>query len=127
MAATERTGRAVLLTALSAILLAIVSVRLMALTSQNQCSGDCSPCLNSADGTIDPFCTTTDPTTDTSGSGSCFTCEIDVYPGGGMSAPYCTSVAPGESGHTTCTVTTTATKTSCMTSGNGCVGASIHH
>jgi hypothetical protein len=115
-------------TVLLAALLAVVSTaRVAALTPQNQCSGDCSPCLNSADGTIDPFCTTTDPNSNNNSGATCLTCEIDVYPGGGMSAPYCTSVAEGETGHTGCAVTTTATKTSCMTSGTSCVGASIHH
>jgi hypothetical protein len=101
--------------------------RAVALTPQNQCQGDCSPCLNSADGTKDPFCTSGDPTPDTNNNNTtCQICQVDVYQGGVMSAPYCTTVGAGETGRAACNVTTTATRTSCMASGNSCVGASIH-
>jgi hypothetical protein len=124
---TKRSRWLLIWTVASGLIVGGSSNQSSAVTPQNQCQGDCSPCLNSASGTFDPFCSSTDPNPDTSGGTTCQICEVDVYPGGGMSAPYCATVEPGEAGRTACQVTTTTTKVSCLASGNSCVGASIHH
>ena len=78
---------------------------------QNQCPGDCSPCL----GVDDPFCTRTS-TTSSGGTGSYFC----VLCAGGE----CRDAQVGEKGKdASCTVTTEGTTViSCVTSGHACNG-----
>jgi hypothetical protein len=88
---------------------------LHALTPQNQCPGDCSPCL----GPTDPFCTTT--TIDASSSSGRF-CVLCESPKGN-----CVDAQPGQSGKDqSCTVVTRGTIiVSCTNSGNQCTGSSV--
>jgi hypothetical protein len=87
---------------------------------QNQCPGDCSPCL----GPEDPFCGgTPDPIDD--GSSKCQTCEATTDAHGNIVSMSCVVVDPGELGHLSCTVTITASKVSCKATGTVCGAASI--
>lgn len=82
---------------------------------QNQCSGDCSPCL----GATDPFCSTT-TLTDTNNTGHfCVLCDKQTN--------NCRDAKSGETGKDdSCTVVTYGiTVVSCTTSGNACVGTTV--
>jgi hypothetical protein len=91
------------------------SSTLHALTPQNQCPGDCSPCL----GPTDPFCTTTTMDASSSSGRFCVLCES---PKGN-----CVDAQPGQSGKDkSCTVVTYGmTIVSCTNSGNQCTGSSV--
>ena len=90
------------------------TLQLGALTPQNQCPGDCSPCL----GDDDPFCPHGDEPdggTGPGGEGSCQWCKPDPHYG---NRPVCDSVEEGESGFTNCTmVWVETTPVSCSTQG----------
>ncbi len=90
------------------------SSTLYALTPQNQCSGDCSPCL----GPSDPFCSTTIDTSSNHSSRFCVYCES---PTGN-----CQDATTGQTGKDqSCTVVTEGTRVvSCTNSGNPCTGSS---
>jgi hypothetical protein len=79
---------------------------------QNQCPGDCSPCL----GADDPFCNTS--TLDDTNGHVCVYCES---PTGN-----CFDSTAGQSGKTSCKVVTyKTTVVSCTTSGSSCVGTTV--
>lgn len=92
------------------------------LIPQNQCPGDCSPCL----GPTDPFCTAGGGSGTGGGGGTtttCQICETIIYEDGSFSEPRCASVGPGESGYTSCSVTRTATTVTCSATGTACTVA----
>ncbi|HET7177139.1 MAG TPA: hypothetical protein VFI63_00475 [Solirubrobacterales bacterium] len=88
---------------------------LYALTPQNQCSGDCSPCL----GPTDPFCSTTTLTDENNTGHFCVLCDKQTN--------NCRDAKSGETGKDdSCTVVTYGTRVvSCTTSGNACVGTTV--
>jgi hypothetical protein len=98
-----------------AVVLTIVAwggSRLYALTPQNQCSGDCSPCL----GADDPFCNTT--TLDDTNGHVCVYCTSPTGK--------CLDSTKGQSGNTSCKVVTyKTTVVSCTAFGSACVGTTV--
>jgi hypothetical protein len=109
-------ARRLALTLLASLVLASLSVGpAYALTSQNQCPGDCSPCL----GPTDPFCPHGDDPgsggTGSGGQGNCQWCKPDPNYN---NRPVCAFVDEGESGMTSCTVIwDEMTPVSCSTQG----------
>lgn len=82
---------------------------------QNQCPGDCSPCL----GGLDPFCST-DPTD--SNSGTCWACHwIDM--GNGITLKACDAADDKEAGRKGCKEDLPV-MASCTFSGGACTGTS---
>lgn len=106
------TNRKRLVAAVALTLAGLGSSALYALEPQNQCSGDCSPCL----GADDPFCNTT--TLDDTNGHVCVYCES---PTGN-----CRDATTGQSGKTSCTVVTyKMTVVSCSAFGSSCVGTTV--
>lgn len=109
---TRTFGLALLATAILSVL-TVSSAR--AVTGQNQCPGDCSPCL----GDEDPFCPHGDDPgsggTGPDGQGQCQWCKPNRNYG---NRPTCEYVEEGESGKTNCTmVWEETTPVSCSTAG----------
>jgi hypothetical protein len=87
---------------------------------QNQCTGDCSPCL----GAGDPFCNQSDPPIPTTPQ-NCLICKNQ--PIAGRLQLGCTGVEEGEIGTTGCrTVTNGTTVVSCEGIDEACEFISVH-
>lgn len=87
------------------------------LTPQNQCPGDCSPCL----GEDDPFCPTGSGSEGPAGGGTtCQTCVIELRSDGTVVGPECQAAKPGDSGKSSCKVTTSGDTITCKTEGTPC-------
>jgi hypothetical protein len=115
----KRPSRFALLAFLALLCTSMVPASLWAAISpQNQCPGDCSPCL----GDEDPFCTITVTSSGSGGSSGsfCVLCETgpNNQPGN------CRDANVGESGKDdSCTVVTDELRVvSCKTYGNNCTG-----
>ncbi len=85
-------------------------------TPQNQCPGDCSPCL----GPSDPFCNGGSGNPPADNSTTCWLCS-DVTAPDGTKGGQCVKTNAGQQGFDSCSQTSVGTFPSkCVAAGNSC-------
>lgn len=103
------------LTALFLLTFAASATAMAAPTPQNQCPGDCSPCL----GPSDPFCSSDTLDNSTNSRNFCVRCDSPTS--------NCRDARAGETGKdASCTVVTEGMRVvSCTAAGNSCQGTTV--